>query len=163
MLFTLVVPTVVFGIYPAPILDCLNYAVSGLIYSSNSSLILCEAAEALQPVNKEYAFELHNICSYILNYPLFYIVISVLLTISILLGIVYLASTQNSNHNHGNGHNHNHKHNPNGKDSCKCTHPVWRRFQMPTFFNRNLDDHRIANIAKCPAGKFIYPSNMPNG
>jgi NADH-ubiquinone oxidoreductase chain 4 len=41
MLFTLVVPTVVFGIYPAPILDCLNYAVSGLIYSSNSSLILC--------------------------------------------------------------------------------------------------------------------------
>jgi NADH-ubiquinone oxidoreductase chain 4 len=32
LLLTLVVPTVIFGIYPAVILDGINYAVSGLIY-----------------------------------------------------------------------------------------------------------------------------------
>jgi NADH-ubiquinone oxidoreductase chain 4 len=34
ILFTLVVFTVLFGIYPAPILDGLHFSVSGLIYSS---------------------------------------------------------------------------------------------------------------------------------
>ena len=34
MLFTLVVFTVVLGIYPAPILDGLHYSVSSLIYST---------------------------------------------------------------------------------------------------------------------------------
>jgi NADH-ubiquinone oxidoreductase chain 4 len=38
MLFTLVVFTVVLGIYPAPILDGLHYSVSSLIYSSSSVL-----------------------------------------------------------------------------------------------------------------------------
>jgi NADH-ubiquinone oxidoreductase chain 4 len=38
MLFTLVVFTVVLGIYPAPILDGLHYSVSSLIYSSPSVL-----------------------------------------------------------------------------------------------------------------------------
>jgi NADH-ubiquinone oxidoreductase chain 4 len=37
ILFTLVVMTVVLGIYPAPILDGLHYSVSSLIYSSFSS------------------------------------------------------------------------------------------------------------------------------
>jgi NADH-ubiquinone oxidoreductase chain 4 len=37
ILFTLVVMTVVLGIYPAPILDGLHYSVSSLIYSSYSS------------------------------------------------------------------------------------------------------------------------------
>lgn len=35
MLLTLVVFTVVLGIYPAPILDGLHYSVSSLIYSAN--------------------------------------------------------------------------------------------------------------------------------
>lgn len=36
MLFTLVIFTVVLGIYPAPILDGLHYSVSSLIYSTNN-------------------------------------------------------------------------------------------------------------------------------
>jgi len=35
VLLTLVVPTVIFGIYTAPILDCINYSVSTLIYCSD--------------------------------------------------------------------------------------------------------------------------------
>ena len=46
ILLALVVPTVLFGIYPAPILDCLNYAVSSLIYSSDYSAIICDAPVA---------------------------------------------------------------------------------------------------------------------
>jgi len=38
ILFTLVVFTVVLGIYPAPILDGLHYSVSSLIYSSSNFL-----------------------------------------------------------------------------------------------------------------------------
>ena len=34
ILFILVVFTVIFGIYPAPILDGLHYSVSSLIYSN---------------------------------------------------------------------------------------------------------------------------------
>ena len=33
VLLTLVVPTVIFGIYPAPILDGIHYSVSTLIYN----------------------------------------------------------------------------------------------------------------------------------
>ena len=36
VLLTLVVPTVILGIYPAPILDGRHYSVSALIYSSIS-------------------------------------------------------------------------------------------------------------------------------
>ena len=35
MLFILVIFTVLFGIYPAPILDGLHYSVSSLIYNIN--------------------------------------------------------------------------------------------------------------------------------
>ena len=38
ILFTLVVPTVLFGIYTAPILDGINYAVSNLIYSFDANI-----------------------------------------------------------------------------------------------------------------------------
>ena len=38
MLFILVLPTVVFGIYPAPVLDGMHYSVSTLIYSSDMPL-----------------------------------------------------------------------------------------------------------------------------
>ena len=39
ILLTLVVPTVLFGIYTAPILDAINYSVSTLIYSFDSNII----------------------------------------------------------------------------------------------------------------------------
>ena len=43
VLLTLVVPTVLFGIYPAPILDAIHYSVSSLIYCSDFNLISCDA------------------------------------------------------------------------------------------------------------------------
>jgi len=39
ILLTLVVLTVILGIYPAPILDGLHYSVSSLIYNNNFHLI----------------------------------------------------------------------------------------------------------------------------
>ena len=39
VLLTLVVPTVVFGIYTAPILDAIHYSVSTLIYSFDVNVI----------------------------------------------------------------------------------------------------------------------------
>ena len=35
VIFTFVILTVLFGIYPAPILDGLHYSVSSLMYSTN--------------------------------------------------------------------------------------------------------------------------------
>lgn len=46
VLFTLVVPTVIFGVYPAPILDAIHYSVSTLIYCFDSNIINCDAALA---------------------------------------------------------------------------------------------------------------------
>ena len=46
VLVTLVVPTVVFGIYPAPILDAIHYSVSTLIYSFDINTIICDAPRA---------------------------------------------------------------------------------------------------------------------
>jgi NADH-ubiquinone oxidoreductase chain 4 len=43
VLLTLVIPTVIFGIYPAPILDGIHYSVSTLIYSFDSNIISCNA------------------------------------------------------------------------------------------------------------------------
>ena len=39
VLLTLVVPTVIFGIYPAPLLDGIHYSVSTLIYSSDLNVL----------------------------------------------------------------------------------------------------------------------------
>jgi NADH-ubiquinone oxidoreductase chain 4 len=43
VLLTLVVPTVVFGIYPAPLLDAMHYSVSTLIYCFDFNVISCDA------------------------------------------------------------------------------------------------------------------------
>nr|YP_010200487.1 NADH dehydrogenase subunit 4 [Edenia gomezpompae]UAJ48646.1 NADH dehydrogenase subunit 4 [Edenia gomezpompae] len=45
ILFILVVPTVLFGIYPSPILDAIHYSVSTLIYCFDSNVISCDAAK----------------------------------------------------------------------------------------------------------------------
>jgi NADH:ubiquinone oxidoreductase subunit 4 (subunit M) len=45
LLSTLVVPTVMLGIYTAPILDCLNYGASTLIFSSDFT-VMCDATQA---------------------------------------------------------------------------------------------------------------------
>jgi NADH-ubiquinone oxidoreductase chain 4 len=46
ILLTLVVPTVLFGIYPEPILNAIHYSVSTLIYSFDFSVISCDAPKA---------------------------------------------------------------------------------------------------------------------
>jgi NADH-ubiquinone oxidoreductase chain 4 len=46
VLFILVIPTVLFGIYPAPILDGIHYSVSTLIYSFDISAISCDASKS---------------------------------------------------------------------------------------------------------------------
>jgi NADH-ubiquinone oxidoreductase chain 4 len=46
ILLTLVIPTVVFGIYTGPILDGLHYAVSTLIFNYDSNVISCDAPRA---------------------------------------------------------------------------------------------------------------------
>lgn len=43
ILLILVIPTVFFGIYPAPILDAIHYSVSTLIYCFDVSVISCDA------------------------------------------------------------------------------------------------------------------------
>jgi len=45
LLSTLVVPTVILGIYAAPVIDGLNYGVSTLIFSSDFTVI-CDAPRA---------------------------------------------------------------------------------------------------------------------
>jgi hypothetical protein len=128
--------------------------------------IHCDGPEALQPVNKEYAFELYNICSSIINYELFYIVISGLLTIAILLGIVYLASTQNSGYNQDNGQGQKQKDDDDkGCKGCRkcCKHPPIDRFQVYTFMNRTVAQQSISDFLKCSQGNYVYPSNLPNG
>jgi NADH-ubiquinone oxidoreductase chain 4 len=52
ILFTLVVLTVVLGIYPAPILDGLHYSVSSLIYSTPSSQITSTLALLCLPLSR---------------------------------------------------------------------------------------------------------------
>jgi NADH-ubiquinone oxidoreductase chain 4 len=46
VLLTLVVPTVIFGIYPAPIMDAIHYSVSTLIYCFDFNTISCDAPRA---------------------------------------------------------------------------------------------------------------------
>jgi NADH-ubiquinone oxidoreductase chain 4 len=46
VLLTLVIPTVLYGIYTAPILDAIHYSVSTLIYSFDYSIVNCDASMA---------------------------------------------------------------------------------------------------------------------
>jgi NADH-ubiquinone oxidoreductase chain 4 len=46
ILLILVIPTVLFGIYPAPILDAIHYSVSTLIYAFDSNVISCDSSSA---------------------------------------------------------------------------------------------------------------------
>ena len=39
----LVIPTVLFGVYPAPILDAIHYSVSTLIYLFDGNIVTCDA------------------------------------------------------------------------------------------------------------------------
>jgi len=60
ILFTLVVFTVVLGIYPAPILDGLHYSVSSLIYSSPSFEFIPSNVALFDPYEDYWAWLLHG-------------------------------------------------------------------------------------------------------
>jgi NADH-ubiquinone oxidoreductase chain 4 len=44
ILLILVIPTVLFGVYPAPILDAIHYSVSTLIYVFDGNIVTCDSA-----------------------------------------------------------------------------------------------------------------------
>lgn len=46
ILLTLVVPTVIFGIYPAVILDAIHYSVTTLIYSFDINIFDCTGPDS---------------------------------------------------------------------------------------------------------------------
>jgi len=46
VLLLLVIPTVLFGVYPAAILDAVHYGVSTLMYSFDFNVISCDSPEA---------------------------------------------------------------------------------------------------------------------
>jgi NADH-ubiquinone oxidoreductase chain 4 len=53
VLLILVIPTVLFGIYPAAILDAVQYSVSTLIYSFDFNFIRCDGPDVWTPVIEE--------------------------------------------------------------------------------------------------------------
>jgi NADH-ubiquinone oxidoreductase chain 4 len=81
VLLTLVIPTVLYGIYTAPILDAIHYSVSTLIYSFDYSIVNCDASMAwglyfqnsVSP-QMEALVELHNNIVYYLAAMLFSVV-----------------------------------------------------------------------------------------
>jgi hypothetical protein len=44
ILLIVVIPTVLFGVYPAPILDAIHYSVSTLIYVFDGNIVTCDSA-----------------------------------------------------------------------------------------------------------------------
>ena len=73
VLLILVVPTVLFGIYPAPILDAIHYSVSTLIYSFDVNVISCDASRAWELYFQNSA-DLHDNSIYYLA-PVLYILV----------------------------------------------------------------------------------------
>jgi NADH-ubiquinone oxidoreductase chain 4 len=129
ILLTLVVPTVLFGIYPAPILDGIHYSVSTLIYSFDFSVISCDA-----PHVWEYSFEWKSISIK----PLYIIVLIILL----LGGLVLLSS---SNQNVGNTASHQ----PGQQNPPRCRHHIGDRYQMKS------SDYAACKHWRCRNGKPI--------
>lgn len=54
VLWILLVPTVLFGIYPAVILDCLHYSVSTLIYALDFNVISCDSPDTWEAEDMIY-------------------------------------------------------------------------------------------------------------
>jgi len=54
ILLTLVVPTILFGIYPAVILDAIHYSVTTLIYSFDVNIFDCTGPEAWESIFDDF-------------------------------------------------------------------------------------------------------------
>ena len=85
MLLALVVPTVLFGIYPAPILDAIHYSVSTLIYGYDDNILYCDAARVLTLYTEESKSTLGCVMSLIKTYFIdtncMYYIVAVLLSV----------------------------------------------------------------------------------
>ena len=73
VLLILVIPTVLFGVYPAAILDAVHYSVSTLIYSFDSNVISCDAPGSWGLYLKD-----NTICYHTCFASLFWILVMVL-------------------------------------------------------------------------------------
>lgn len=62
VLLILVIPTVFFGIYPAPILDAIHYSVSTLIYCFDLNVISCDGPESWSIYFKDTIYFKDIIC-----------------------------------------------------------------------------------------------------
>jgi len=124
ILLILVIPTVLFGIYPAPILDAIHYSASTLIYLFDLNVISCDAAGSWGLYLRDSA------SSYMKSIvELDYMIIYCLVAISVLLlGIVFMSSSQwptKSPHD-GKGGNPAKEEEPNSR----CRHPAYLRDQL---------------------------------
>ena len=88
VLLTLVVPTVIFGIYTAPILDAIHYSVSTLIYCFDFSVINC---------NAPYVWTDYYEYNSITIEPLY--IIFIILTVLIIISIYFSSNNNNTNTN----------------------------------------------------------------
>lgn len=132
VLLTLVVPTVFFGIYPAPILDAIHYSVSTLIYCSDFSVINCDALH----VWGNY-FELNSITT-----DLFYKIVLV----TLLLGALILLSSTNQNMENTASHK------PAEQNTPVCRHPIVDRYQL------KASDFETCKHITCKNGNSIIPN-----
>jgi hypothetical protein len=85
ILLTLVVPTVILGIYTVPILDGLNYSVSTLIYTTDFNIIICDSQTSSVELFKDSANTIENIGDLNSN-----IVSHALIGLSICLAIIFI-------------------------------------------------------------------------
>jgi len=136
VLLTLVVPTVLFGIYPAPILDAIHYSVSTLIYCFDSNVINCDAYRVW---DISCGWKLMNIK------PLTTALIG-LITIVLSVGVLVWLSSSNQTTNTSTTEDTSEPENP----RC-CRHPLDERYQL------RLCDFETCRNWRCINGKHIMP------
>jgi NADH-ubiquinone oxidoreductase chain 4 len=96
VLLLLVVPTVLFGIYPAVILDAIHYSVSTLIYSFDFSVISCDGAEALENYFKDTGSSKSKTSGVLSSNLIYYLPA---LAAALVLGIILMSSSQTNQTN----------------------------------------------------------------
>ena len=149
VLLTLVVPTVLFGIYPAPILDAIHYSVSSLIYCSDFNLISCDAPSVW--FFNDLDFDLDEMYNGLVYGGLF---ISLVVVVFILWKLIIFLSSQNTKttptttvsvDEGGDRNQHN------------CKHPILYRRQL---FE---GDFKLYKDVNCRNGFAICPTKTERG
>ena len=134
VLLTLVVPTVLFGIYPAPILDAIHYSVSTLIYCFDFNVIQCDASHVWE---NYYEWKSVSIKPFIIVF------------IALFLGALVLFSSNNQSMDNSASHKTVEQNTP------ACRHPIIDRYQL------KVSDFESCKYITCKNGKSIIPN--PHG